>query len=133
MKLAYPAFFYEEEEGFSVVFPDLPGCVTQGDTIEEAMEMAADAAAGWLLITLEEGEDLPKASKVEKIKFENENRKGFMSYVLIDLGAFSEKYSEKKYVKKTLTLPYWLNEIAERKGLNFSKTLQEALIRKANQ
>ena len=54
-------------------------------------------------------------------------KKGFTSLMLLDLGQYSEKFSRIKYVKKTLTIPYWLNKIAERKGLNFSKILQEAL------
>ena len=129
MKLVYPACFHlEEDNGYSVVFPDLPGCITQGNNLEEAIEMAEDAALGWLLGTLEEGEEIPKASKMEDIKIDNE--KDFVNLVLLDLGNYSEKYSKNRYVKKTLTLPFWLNELAERKGINFSKTLQEALLQK---
>lgn len=128
MKLVYPACFYKEKEGYSVVFPDLPGCITQGDTLEEAIEMAEDAALGWLLTTLEEGQEIPVPSKAENIKLDGE---GFINLLLLDLGLYSEKYSENKYVKKTLTVPNWLNEIAERKGINFSKTLQDALLQKA--
>lgn len=127
MKVVYPACFYEEEEGYSVEFPDLPGCITQGDTLEEAMAMAEDAALGWILISLEDGEELPVPSNIKKIKMD---KKGFVSLMLLDLGDYSEKHSENRYVKKTLTIPYWLNEIAERKDINFSKTLQEALIKK---
>ena len=129
VKLAYPACFYEEKVGYSVVFPDLPGCITQGETLEEAMEMAEEAACGWLLLSLERGEELPKSSKINEVKINNKDGKSFVNYVLLDIGSFSEKYSEKKYIKKTLTLPYWLNEIAEKKGINFSKTLQDALLR----
>lgn len=128
MKVVYPACFYVEKEGgYTVIFPDLPGCITQGDTLEEAIEMAEDAALGWLLLSLEKGEELPKPSNINSIKLEEE---GFVNLLLLNLGDYSEKYSKKKYVKKTLTLPYWLNEIAERKGVNFSKTLQEALLAK---
>ena len=129
MKVIYPACFYEEKEGgYSVVFPDLPGCITQGDTLEEAIEMADDAALGWLLTSLEAGEELPHPTEIQNVKLEN---KGFINLLLLDLGKYSEKYSTSRYVKKTLTLPYWLNEIAEKKGLNFSQTLQEALLAKA--
>ncbi len=131
MKVVYPACFYEDEEngGYTVVFPDLPGCITQGETLEESIEMAEDAALGWLLDSLEENEELPTPSKVNDIKLEN--KKGFINLLLLDLAAYSEKYSSNRYVKKTLTVPYWLNEIAEKKGINFSKTLQEALLHKA--
>lgn len=129
MKLVYPACFcIEEDGGYSVEFPDLPGCITQGDTLEEAMEMAEDASLGWLLTSLEDGQDLPAPSKIEEIQIESKN--GFINLLLLDLGNYSEKYNKNKSVKKTLTIPYWLNEIAERKNINFSQTLQDALLKK---
>ena len=128
MKLVYPACFYKEESGYSVVIPDLPGCVTQGETLEEAIQMAEDAALGWLLTALEEGEKIPEPTEINNIKLEYEN--GFVSLLLLDIGAYSEKYGSRKSVKKTLTIPAWLNERAERLEINFSKTLQDALIKK---
>ena len=125
----YPAiFFKEKDEGYSVVFPDLPGCITQGDNLVEAIEMAEDAALGWLLIELENGNDIPTPTKMEEVELESEN--SFVNLVLLDLGLYSKKHSDNKYIKKTLTVPCWLNEIAEKKGINFSKTLQEALLQK---
>ena len=126
MKLVYPAIFKKEELGYSVVIPDLLGCCTQGDTLEEAIEMAEDAALGWLLTTLEENEEIPEASNINDIKLESTDE--FVSLLLLDLSAYSEKYSSRKSVKKTLTIPFWLNERAERLKINFSKTLQDALI-----
>lgn len=128
MKLVYPAIFKQETIGYSVVIPDLLGCCTQGDTLEEAIEMAEDAALGWLLTALEENEDIPKASGIRDINLENEDE--FVSMLLLDLSAYSEKHSSRKSVKKTLTIPFWLNERAERLKVNFSKTLQDALILK---
>jgi len=129
MKLAYPAcFYYEEEGGYSVEFPDLKGCITQGSTLEEALEMAEDAALGWLLTALEENEKIPEASNINNIELEDKDE--FVSLLLLDLSAYSEKHSSRKSVKKTLTIPFWLNERAERLKINFSKTLQDALILK---
>lgn len=128
MKLVYPAIFKQEDIGYSVIIPDLLGCCTQGDTLEEAIEMAEDAALGWLLTALEENEDIPKASKIKDIDLESEDE--FVSLLLLDLSAYSEKYSSRKSVKKTLTIPFWLNERAEKLKVNFSKTLQDALILK---
>lgn len=127
MKLVYPACFYKEEVGYSVEVPDLKGCITQADTLEEAIEMAQDAALGWILTTIEENEEIPKASKIENIKMEEE---GFVSLLLLDVDKYSKKYGSKKAVKKTLTIPDWLNRRAEKIGINFSKTLQEALLNK---
>lgn len=64
MKLIYPACFYEEDEGYSVEIPDLLGCCTQGDTLEEALEMAHDASLGWIITAIEEDEEIPEPSKI---------------------------------------------------------------------
>lgn len=128
MKLVYPACFYEEEKGYSVVIPDLLGCCTQGETLEEALEMAQDAALGWILTSIEEEEEIPKPSQIGDIKIDN--KKGFKTLLLLDIDQYTEKYGTKKAVKKTLTIPEWLNKRAEKVGINFSKTLQEALLNK---
>lgn len=129
MKLVYPACFYPEVDGgYSVEVPDLKGCITQGDSLEEAIQMAEDAALGWLLTSIEDEEELPKPSNIKDIKLEEQD--GFVSLLLLDLTAYSQKYSARKSVKKTLTIPLWLNERAEKYGINFSKTLQDALLTK---
>lgn len=129
MKLVYPACFYQEEDGgYSVEVPDLKGCITQGNSLEEAIQMAEDAALGWILTSIENGEELPKPSNIKNVKLEDE--KGFVSLLLLDLTAYSQKYSSRKSVKKTLSIPMWLNERAEKCGINFSKTLQDALLTK---
>ena len=103
MKLVYPACFYEEEDGgFSVQIPDLLGCCTQGDNLEEAIQMAQDAALGWLLTAVENNEEIPNASNIKDIKLENEN--GLTTLLLLDLGTYSQKYGSRKSIKKTLTI-----------------------------
>ena len=127
MKLVYPACFYEEGDGgFSVQIPDLLGCCTQGDNLEEAIQMAQDAALGWLLTAVENNEEIPNARNIKDIKLENEN--AFTTLLLLDLGAYTQKYGSRKSIKKTLTIPLWLNERAERLKINFSQTLQDALM-----
>ncbi len=129
MKLVYPAnFYYEEDEGYSVEVPDLLGCVTQGDNLEEAMEMAQDAALGWILTAIEDEEEIPAPSQIEEIKLEEKN--GFKTLLLLDIDQYTEKYGTKKSVKKTLTIPEWLNKRAEKIGINFSQALQETLLNK---
>ncbi|WP_040411233.1 type II toxin-antitoxin system HicB family antitoxin [Desulfosporosinus sp. OT] len=126
MKLIYPACFYPSEEGgYTVVFPDLLGCVTEGDTLSEAMEMAIDAASGWLLGEVEENKQLPKATDIKNI-IPNEYENGFVSLIGVDLDEYSLKHGNKA-VKKTLTIPAWLNTIAEENNINFSQVLQSAL------
>lgn len=124
MKLVYPAFFYESDDGgYTVIFPDLPGCVTEGDDFVEAITMAEDAASGWILTSIEEGEMLPSPS----YKIVNEQC-DIINYIIIDLDSYAKKYS-KKSIKKTLSIPQWLNTLAEKENINFSQVLQEALIK----
>lgn len=122
MKLYYPAVFIAYENGFTVTFPDLPGCVTQGDSFEEAFEMAEDAACGWILTTIEDGEDVPSPSMINRLDVEE----GFSTFVALDIGDYAKQHSTKA-IKKTLTIPEWLNTLAEHEGINFSKELQNAL------
>lgn len=129
MKLVYPACFYLEENGeYSVTVPDLLGCNTQGNTIEEAMQMAQDAIAGWLFTASKENIEFPKPTDIKKIQLINEN--GFTSLLLLDLDAYFKEYGEKEIVEKTVTIPSWLNEKAEKHLINLSQTLQDAILYK---
>ena len=128
MKLVYPAWFYpceEIENGYTVTFPDLPGCVTQGDNLPNAIEMAVDAASGWLLDEMEDNRELPVASKHTEISLGSKN--GFINLIVLDMESYAEKYGNKA-VRKNLTIPAWLNTIAEREQINFSSVLQNALM-----
>ncbi|MDD2212499.1 MAG: type II toxin-antitoxin system HicB family antitoxin [Clostridia bacterium] len=126
MKLVYPACFYPcEESGYTVTFPDLPGCITEGDTLAEAVDMAIDAASGWLLDEVENNKALPKPSDIKSI-VANEYENGFVSLISVDLDEYAKKIGNKA-VKKTLTIPAWLNTIAEKENVNYSQLLQRAL------
>ncbi|NLX90875.1 MAG: HicB family protein [Firmicutes bacterium] len=126
MKLIYPACFYPcEEGGYTVTFPDLPGCVTEGDTLTEAVDMAIDAAAGWLLDEVENKRPIPKSSDIKSV-VADEYEDGFVSLISVDLDEYARKHSNKA-VKKTLTIPAWLNTLAEKNNINFSQILQEGL------
>lgn len=126
MKLIYPAVFKpftDQSGGYVVEFPDLPGCVTEGKDLEQAIEMGIDAASGWILGELEDGEQIPSASDYSEIIAEN----GCMvNMLLLDIDAYEEKYGEKS-VRKNLTIPAWLNTFAEKNNINFSKLLQDTL------
>jgi predicted RNase H-like HicB family nuclease len=127
MKYVYPACFYPEEDGrVSVVFADFE-LATFGDDLADAMYMASNAAAGRILVMLEDGERLPEPSPAKKVK--PDNPKGFASMVYIDLDTLKSNHTETP-VKKTLTIPSWLNKAAERKHINFSAILKDALIEK---
>lgn len=132
MKLIYPAVFYPYSDGsggYVVEFPDLPGCVTGGKDLKEAIEMAVDAASGWVLDELEEGNVIPKASKYEEV-MPKEN--GQINMMMLDIDKYAERYGEKA-IRKNVTIPAWLNTFAEKQSINFSQVLQEALLLKATQ
>lgn len=96
MQLTYPACFYPDDEregAYAVVVPDLPGCVSGGDTLAEAILMGTDAASGWVLDELEDGKPAPEASPIESIV---PDPGGFLSILVLDMDAYAEKYGDKK-------------------------------------
>lgn len=127
-RLFYPAIFHKAEEGgFWVSFPDIPECLTQGDDMDEAYEMAADAL-GLALTTMKENkEKIPKASTPESVEIKD----GFLVIIEFNMAEYLRKHSSRA-VKKTLSIPEWLNEAAVKAGINFSQSLQEILIQKIN-
>ena len=132
MKLVYPAVFTPciEKEGYTVEVPDLPGCVTEGKDLVDAIEMGVDAASGWVLGELEEGNNIPAPSlRKENIKLEDPE--SFVSMLVLDMDAYAEKYGDKT-VRKNITIPAWLNTYGEKININFSRVLQDALLKRAS-
>ena len=129
MKLAYPAIitYCEEDNSYSIEFPDLQGCVSGGFSLIEAIEMGIDAASGWILTEIEEGNVVPKASEPTKIKLPDD--KSFINMLILDMDSYSEKYSS-KCVRKNITLPKWVNTLAEKNNVNFSQLLQNTIVEK---
>lgn len=128
-KYAYPAVFTPEENGlYSVNFPDVPSCYTDGEGIADALEMANDVLCLRLYDIEESGEAIPAPSPIKAIKTD-ESKGEFVTLVACDTVEY-RKFYDNKAVKKTLTIPNWLNTIAERSNVNFSQVLQEALTEK---
>lgn len=125
MKLVYPAIFspWEDGRGYTVEVPDLPGCVTEGPTLAEAISMGEDAASGWVLEELEEGRPAPSASAMGDI---HPDEGSFVSLLSLDMDAYAEKYGSAA-VRKNCTIPAWLNTFAESQHVNFSKVLTDGL------
>ena len=123
-----PAIFDYADDGISIEFPDLPGCLSCANTDEEALYMAQDVLKGFLVCMEEENEEIPKPTPLKDIK-EEENQRAVLIEVCV--ASLREK-NKNKFVKKTLSIPYYLNVEAERAGINFSQALQVALKEKLN-
>ena len=120
-KYFYPVILEPEEVGYSVYVPDIKGCATQGENMEDVFEMVQDAI-GLMLEDVQE-KDFPTPSKPEDIKLTG---KQFVIMLPFDSLAYEQKYNTKP-VKKTLSIPAWLNSLAEENHINFSHLLKTAL------
>lgn len=132
MLSAYPAYFYEEHKGgYSVVFPDLNHLATQGEDLTEAFAMAIDCLAGYLFTLKQEKEVPPQPSDLKNLNVDDEYteyKSAFVNIVTVDVEEYAKLHFEKP-VKKTLTIPKWLNDTAVANNINFSNVLQNALLK----
>lgn len=126
MNYIYPAVFYKEEDGrYSVVFPDLNDLSTFGDDLADAFAMAQDALGLYLFTALRDGDKIDSPSSLDSIEKDEDD--ALVNLVCVDLDAFAKAYSDKA-VKKTLSIPAWLNTACENAGINYSKVLKDALV-----
>lgn len=139
MLISYPAlFYYNENDGYYVYFPDIEGSGTQGEDITDAMNMASDYLGIMCADFIETGVELPKISNIKDISLENnfpfsddedfrdyyDLDKSFISLVLVDI---NEYLQNQELVKKTLSIPKWANDLGNRLGINFSSLLTESI------
>ena len=124
MKYVYPVVFSPENEGgFNVYFPDINRGATQGETIEECIEMAEDFLCLALYNMEKEKFKIPSARNIKEVEAEFDD---IVTLISVDTDIYRRFY-ENKLIKKTLNIPSWLNERAENANINFSQTLQKAL------
>lgn len=119
MLFIYPAIFHKEDNSYWVEFPDLKGCQTLGESVDETVVNAKEALEGYCITVLESGQNLPKATDIKNISVDENS---FVTLIDCEL-----KNTTRRSVKKTLTIPYWLNEAAVKENINFSDVLQNAL------
>ncbi|MBO4617175.1 Predicted nuclease of the RNAse H fold, HicB family [Lachnospiraceae bacterium YSD2013] len=123
----YPAVFHTEEGGsYWISFPDFPECLTQGETIEDAYNMASEALGLCIDERLKNNEELPKVSSPVDYTVTGDD---FSCLIEFDLERYRRTHNTKS-VKKTLSIPEWLNEAAIKQNVNFSQVLQDALMSK---
>lgn len=123
-KLFYPTVFHPEQSGYSVSVPDLDGCFSEGDSISEAYNMIFDAIGLYLEELRSSGGTPPVPSNPAAITVEKPD---FITLIEFDRTAYMRRHGTHS-VKKTLTIPEWLNTLAEEKHINFSSVLKDALI-----
>lgn len=128
MNYIYPAIFYPEADGrYSVIFPDLNDLATYGDTLADAYAMAQEACGMYLFNALKDGEELPLATPLGQV--EKDEDSALVNLIGVNLDAVARAYDDKA-IKKTLSIPAWLNTACEAIGVNYSKVLKDALIAK---
>lgn len=144
MIISYPALFYysPEEEGYYICIPDIHGCGTQGDSINDALFMASDYLGMMASDVIEDGETLPKPSAINEVSlvddfpFKDDEEfndyydfsKSFVSLVYVDL---LDYLGDRELVEKTVSIPKWSNDLAVKLNLNLSEVLTEAIANEA--
>ncbi|MFF2532283.1 type II toxin-antitoxin system HicB family antitoxin [Brevibacillus sp. NPDC058079] len=121
--LTYPSVFHFADDGISVSFPDFPGCLTCGDNQREAMTNAKEALGLHVYGMEIDEEDIPSPTKITEISI---HRDEVVVLVEVYMPAFRQ-HMKNKAVKKTLTIPAWLDKLAMENKVNFSHILQDAL------
>ena len=124
MLVVYPAIFHQEDGAYWVEFPDLPGCQSDGETLEDVMENAHEALGLYIYSQYERDIAVPAASDIKTLEVPED---GFVSLVSANPEQFERRT---KAIKKTLTIPEWLNIEAEKRHINFSSVLKSALLDK---
>lgn len=127
MIFIYPAIVHLDDDSIWLNFPDLVGCTTFGDSIEEVYDNAVEAMEVYILSVLENKISLPKSSDISILKKSIDDN-SFITFIKANV----DLAKNTKSIKKTLTIPEWLNKLAIEKNINFSQVLQEALVKKIN-
>ncbi len=119
MEYVYPAIFNQNSDGsYTIMYPDLPGCISEGKSLSNALYMAKDALTQWLSYLTENGEEIPFATDIVLV-----NKKHKDSIVTL----ISADLKDYRAVKRTISLPKWMDEKASAAGLSLSRVLQDAL------
>lgn len=114
----YPAVFHSNEDGtYTILFPDLAGCISEGKTLGNAMKMAEATLTQWVDYLKDNKEDIPEPSRLQNVELDKDE---FASLIRADI-------KDTRAVKRTVSLPKWMDEQVAEEGLSLSKVLQDAL------
>ena len=119
----YPAIFQPNEDGsFTITYPDLPGCISEGKSLGNAMYMAQSALTQWIEYLTDKKQEIPTARNLNEIEtFQNE----FVSLIRADV-------KDGRAVKRTVSIPKWMDDKVSEAGLSLSRVLQDALKERLN-
>ena len=118
MEFIYPAVFHKnEDDSYTVIYPDLPGCISEGKTLGNAMYMAQAALVQWIAYLAEKSLEIPNASPARKIKTSNGD---FVNLICAEV-------KDARAVKRTVSIPKWMDDKVAQSGLSLSRVLQDAL------
>ena len=124
MKYIYTAVFTLDGEKVYARVPDLPGCVTTGASLQDAIEQITDAASGWLVVAEDRGLPIASPSRQDAVPHEAGDT---LSLISVDTLAYRAQ-TDTRAVRKNVSLPAWLASLAEKRGMNCSQILQEGLL-----
>lgn len=130
MKYIYTATFEPNETGtkYYCRVPDLPGCITTGNSLDDAIEQITDAASGWLVVAEDEGNNIPAATAQNLLDIPDG---AICSIIRIDTLAYRAA-TDTRAVRKNVSLPLWMSNLADKRGVNCSQVLQDGLIQLFN-
>ena len=121
MDYIYPAVFQANNDGsYTITYPDLPGCISEGKSLASAMAMAQSALKQWIGYLNDGNQEIPQASDMKSIKTESNE---FVNLICADM-------KDKRAVKRTVSIPKWMDDRVSESGLSLSRVLQDALSQK---
>jgi predicted RNase H-like HicB family nuclease len=123
MECVYPAIFHENSDGsYTITYPDLPGCISEGKSLGNAMGMAQSALTEWIEYLTDKAQPIPEPSKLKTIAIGSDE---FVSLVYSDI-------RDKRAVRRTVSIPKWMDDRVAESGLSLSRVLQDALLERVS-
>lgn len=123
MEFVYPAIFEQNEDGsYTITYPDLPGCISEGKTLSNAIDMAQKALIQWLEYLHDENQLIPIATDIKHLTVQADQ---FINLIKVEI-------RNNKAVRRTVSIPSWLDTEATNAGISLSKILQDALKERLN-
>jgi predicted RNase H-like HicB family nuclease len=126
MNYVYTAIFHQDSGKIIARIPDLPGCISSGRELTEAIQEITDAASGYLVVAEDEGLTIPAPTPQNQLTVPKGDE---LSYIRVDTLAY-RRSKDTHAVRKNVSLPAWMAKLAEKRGINCSEVLQEGLLKR---